>query len=323
MLDPQARVIAPIEVTDAMLTSINITEDDYDEYGDATDYAVGDYAISTTTHTVYRALVANGPSSTVVDPDDEAADFADPLVTDPDPRTWQIIGATNRWKLFDEKPTVQATNAASIELTLTPGETVEAVALINLDATEVQIVMTDPIDGEVYNETFETLDSTGIVDAYSYYFEPLEYLTVITALDLPPYTDAEIEITITKTGGTAASGQVVVGRARTLGTTTPDSSGFNGYDFSTVGTDIFGNLETTRRAATRIGKYRIAVTATRLQAIERALNSLRGGAPAVWVGVTDNRLASTTYGYVRSWRVDYVDRAANLAHLTLEIQGIA
>jgi len=134
MFDPQARVIAPIEVTDAMLTSINITEDDYDEYDDATDYAVGDYAISTTTHTVYRALVANGPSSTVVDPDDEAADVADPLVTDPDPRTWQIIGATNRWKLFDEKPTVQATNATSIELTLTPGETVDAVALIGLDA---------------------------------------------------------------------------------------------------------------------------------------------------------------------------------------------
>lgn len=314
-------VITPIDITDAMLASCNIPENDYTAYSSGADYAVGDYVISTVTHTVYRAFVANGPSSSVVDPDSEAADFADPLVTDPDPRTWQIIGATNRWRLFDKKPSVQASYAEEITISLELGEIADAIALINLNAEQVQIVVTDPIDGEVYNETFALVDTSNVIDGYTYYFSPLEYLSTVTTLAIPPYQNATIDITISAEGGVASCGQIALGRSITFGVTTPGQTGFEGYDFSTVDTDIFGNLETTQRASTRIGRYRIAVNSTRAQAFARTFNALRGGVPAVWLGSPDDRIGSTLYGYARGWRIDYEDTAANLSYLTIEVQG--
>lgn len=309
-------------MTDAKLSASNIAENDHAEYSGSTDYAIGDYCISITTHTIYRALVVNGPSSTATDPDDEAANFADPLVdTSSTTRYWQIMGATNRWKLFDEKPSVQASNSESIVVTIEPSEIISAVALVNINAGSVGIVMTDPTEGEVYNEVIDTIDNSNITDAYEYYFAPFDRLSTVFAYDLPPYSAASIEITITNSGGTAACGQVVVGRARVLGAAMPSNTGFDGYDFSTVATDDFGNLETTRRAATRVGRYNIAVSMTRMETIARIMNELRGGQPAVWSATAEAKIASTIYGYARGWGVDYVDRAANLAYLTIDVQG--
>ena len=125
------KVIPPLDVTDAMLTSIDIPENDYPEWADATAYVRGDYVISTTTHTVYHCLVdhTSDPSK---NPDTETAALADPLIDDPDPVHWQVIGATNRWKLFDKKPSVQATQNGGFEVTLTPGVIISGLGLHTL-----------------------------------------------------------------------------------------------------------------------------------------------------------------------------------------------
>jgi hypothetical protein len=47
-----------------------------------------------------------------------------------------------------------------------------AVALINIDAAEVQIV-SETDDGEVYNETFSLTSTDGITDWYAYFFEEI------------------------------------------------------------------------------------------------------------------------------------------------------
>lgn len=320
-LSNQTRVVPPLAMTDAKLVSSNVTEDDYDEWDSGDDYTEGDYVISVATHTVYRALVASGPSDAgAKDPDVEAANFADPLFkTEGVTRYWQIIGATNLWKLFDEKPSVQCTNSGSIEISLEMGEFINAIGLVNLFAETVQITMTDPTAGVAYDETLDAVDNAGVEDWYTYFFSPFEYVSELAVYDLPPYADATIDIVIT--GTNAACGQIVLGRALTLGTSTTQGTGFEGYDFSTITTDVFGNLETVRRAATRIHNYRIFASSTRMQAIGRILADLRGGSPALWSGIDDFRIASTVYGYALDWGADYHDANANLTLMTVKVQG--
>lgn len=317
-------VLIPVDTTDATLTASNIPETDYTAWSNLTDYVLSDYVISTATHTVYRALVASGPSGVgAVDPDVEAANFADPLVdTSATTRYWQIISATNKWKLFDKKPSVQSTNSTTIDVTITPGEITDGIGLFNLDAGSVQVIVTSVADGEVYNETTSLTDNSGVTDWYSYFFSPVDELSDLTVVGFPPYGDASIQIIITRTGGIAKCGQIVLGRMRELGDTTTDGSGFDGYDFSTITTDVFGNIETTQRAATRVNRFRVAVTSTRLQSVSNVLRGLRGGVSAVWIGAEDDRIAALNYGFARDWRVDYEDTTADLSYLTLEIQGI-
>ena len=317
------KVLTPIDPTDAMLVAANITEDDYAEWSAATNYVIGDYVISTATHTVYRALVASGPATTAVDPDLEAANFTDPLVdTSAETRHWQIIGATNLWKLFDKKPSVQAINADTIDVSLTPGDIVGGIGLFNVNASSVRVTVTSAAEGLVYDQTRELVDNENVTDWYDFFFAAIEELDEITFLELPPYADATYRIVVTREAGTAYVGQIVLGSVKDLGTTLIGGTGFDGFDFSTISTDVFGNIQTTRRAATRVNRFRVLAQMTRMQAIERILNDLRGGVPAVWIGATDDRVNALAYGYARDWRVDYLDPEANAANLTLEIQGI-
>ena len=315
-------VIVPVDTTDATLTASNVPEDDYPEWDAMDDYIIGDYVISTTTHTIYRALVANGASSTVVNPDTEAAEFADPTVIDPATQYWSTINATNRWQLFDEKPSVQCSNPTSIDVTITPNAVIDGIGLFRLDAASVQIIMTDPVDGVVYDETTGLSDNSGIDSWYAYYFEPIDELSDVAFLSLPPYASASIRVIISRTGGTAYCGQLVLGRKRDLGETTTAQTNFTGVDFSTVQQDIFGDLYTVKRASTRLNKYRVWTNTTRLQAIARIMRELRGGTAAVWVGTEDERLATLNYGFWRDYRVDYEDAVAQVAYMTIEVQGI-
>ena len=319
------RLIDLVDVTDATLTAANIPETDYAEWSALTDYVAGDYVISVATHTVYRALVASGPGAGgAVDPDVEAANFADPLVdTSAATRYWQIIGATNLWRLFDSKPSVQATFADEIDVSITPGVRIDTLAVWNVDATSVQVIATSAASGEVYNVTKALIDTSGIDDWYEYFFSPVEELSETVFQDIPPYRDLTIQVIITRTGSNAMCGQITLGRAFPLGRTATDGTGSEGLDFSTIDTDIFGNLETTRRAAVRIIKFRVVTDTLRLNSVQRKLNEYRGGLPAVWLGADDERLGAQNYGFASDWRVDYVDTKARVSYLTIEVQGIA
>jgi hypothetical protein len=96
-------IIRPVVVTDAVLDSSNVPENDYAEWDVATAYTVGNRVILLSTHRIYEAV----GSSTGVNP-----------ATD-DGTNWLNIGATNRWKAFDQKISDPVTQLESISYTLT------------------------------------------------------------------------------------------------------------------------------------------------------------------------------------------------------------
>lgn len=135
------KILRPIKITDAMLTACSIAEDDYPAWSAATTYARGAFVISPATHTVYRSLEASNINH---DPDAEQAALADPLVDDPDPVYWQVIGATNRWRLFDGKPSRRATANDAITVEITPGSIISGVAGFEISASSVVVSMAAP-----------------------------------------------------------------------------------------------------------------------------------------------------------------------------------
>jgi hypothetical protein len=137
------KIIIAQDVTDTTLTASSLPEDDFPEWAVGTTYARGDFVISTATHTVYRSLTDDNTGN---DPDVEQAALADPLIDDPDPIRWQVISATNRFKMFDKKPSVQARADDQIEVMITPGQIVGGIAGFNMDANSVRVqVQTDSI----------------------------------------------------------------------------------------------------------------------------------------------------------------------------------
>src|SRR6056297_1405470 len=167
-------IIRPVTVDNTILVSSNVTEDDYAEWASGTTYADGDRVIVIgTTHKVYESLVG---SNTGNDP------------TTDDGTNWLELGATNRWKAFDQKISDQVENTTSIEYTFNDTSSyVTSLVLFGLEGTSATVKVTLPNyilledsntllaeDGsflnndnaEVYNETVSLVDNRDVDDWY-------------------------------------------------------------------------------------------------------------------------------------------------------------
>ena len=123
-------IIKPVTVTNSVLTSSNVTEDDYSEWSSSTTYADGDNVIVIgTTHKVYESLVGSNLNN-------------DP--TTDDGTNWLELSATNRWKAFDQKIADQVSNLNSIEYQFNDADSnVTAVSLFGLSGNSVNVTVTD------------------------------------------------------------------------------------------------------------------------------------------------------------------------------------
>jgi len=308
-------ILVPVPVTDDTLHSINIPEDDHPVWVVGDTYDRGDFIISTDTHTIYRSLTVSNLGN---DPDVETAALADPLIADPDPKNWEIIGATNRWKLFDQRPSRIATRTDGFTFEVRPEFVIGGVYGANVTADSVRVQVYSGAD-EIYDRTQIMKDESAIVDGLSYYSEPFQPFTEFTFIDLPILGSPRVVVTVAGTGAVSA-GQIVIGRKVALGVTMQQDTGFSGLDFSFVGVNEYGDLETVRRPASRLFDINVFLERDQLARVVQVLTRLRGGAAAVWIADEDNRFAAIGYGFYRGYRGTYV--AMDQAQIAIEIQGV-
>lgn len=312
------KVINPYEITEEKLISSTIPEDDYDEWSDVVSYSRGTFVISLATHTVYRSLTNTNLNN---DPDQEQLALADPLIEDPDPVNWQVIGATNRYRLFDGKPSVRSSQADEISVVIGPGELIQGLAVFEVDALTVDIRLFDPADPlvDLYARSVAMQDETGIIDAFTYFFSPIIQFSEFILTDIPPYLGGHLELTFERPGSVVSVGQIVVGEIWSLGKSVVEGSGFTGLDFSFIDVDEFGNLTTAIRPATEKHDFEIWADNVTLGSFKRRMKSLRGGKGAVWISTEDTRLAAFSYGFALSYRNVYTTRNQSL--ISVEVQG--
>ncbi len=300
------QLIKPVTVTDSILTATNITEDDYAVWDSGTAYVVGDKVISTVTHRIYEALIDN----TNVDPTGTATD----------PATWLNIGATNRWKAFDQKISDPVVNATSIDYTLSdPNSNITSVALFGLKGASANVTVTDATEGEVYNKTISLLDNRNIVDWYTYFFEEQVQREQAQFLDLPPYLGSDVEVTVTANSGEDTElGQLVLGFLSGIGLTTYGTS-ISIEDYSRKEVDAFGNFIIVQRDFAQLADFDVQFETQNARKIQRTLADFRA-TPIVYVGSEDTSYGTTIYGFYR--RFDLTLEGPSLSFGAIEVEGL-
>jgi hypothetical protein len=241
--------------------------------------------------------------------------------TTDDGTNWILVGATNRWKAFDQKISDPVTNANSITYTLTTTQSiVNSLAFFNLSADSVQITVTPSGSGSpVYDETFFLLDTTSVIDWYTYFFEPAttkEKELLVT--NLPSYPNAVVVITISDAGETAKVGQIVLGSLVSLGRT--------GYgttvgieDYSTKERDTFGNAIIVQRAFAQKADYEVEITTQDTRRVQRFLATYRA-TPVVWIGNQDPSYGLIVYGFYTQFSINLA--TPSVSYTTLEVEGL-
>jgi len=304
------KIIRPITITAAMLTSTDVAETDYAAWAVGTVFTAGDKCIVVATHKIYIALVdVTGGSSPEVDV----------LATTP---KWAEVSATNRWKVFDAAVGSQTTQATSMTYKITTGEQFDSIAFLNCDAASIQIVMTDPAAGEVYNETVYLLSTlvagaNTVYDWHSYFFSSYFRISDVVKLDIPPFLNAVLDITLTYAGGTVKCGGIVLGLQATIGETQYSPS-IGIRDYSTKEADTYGIYRIVERAFSKRLTCDATVPAAAVDTVESLLAYYRAK-PLVWVA-SESYSSMIIYGYCSDFGI--VISYPTFAMLSIEIEGL-
>lgn len=240
----------------------------YSAYSGAVTYAADDIVLSATTHRIYQSVQG---ANTGHDP------------TTDDGTWWIAIGPTNRWACFDQAVGTITSAPSSVVVTLTPAETFNGLALLDLVATSVQVEVDS--GGPIYDETYEMEDRRLCLGWWEYFFMPLDPQTSLVVDDLPP--TGAITITI-NAGENAAVGTLAIGRIAAIGDTLRAPE-IGIKDYSVKSTDAYGVTTVTERGYAKTARYNVLLDGHRVDAVARLLAGVRA-TPVVWIG--DDR-----YGY--------------------------
>jgi hypothetical protein len=294
-------IIQPIPVTAAMLTASNVPETDAPLWTAGT-YTLGQQRIYD--HRIYEVIV----TSTAARPDVGAAAT---------PPSWLDIGATNRFKMFDQIINTQTSYAAEIDVDITPNAIVNSAAFFGLSGNSITLTMTDPTDGVVFTETRSLQDNTIIIDWYTYFFEEISFLPDMVFLGLPAYGSATITAFIDGGAGDAKVGEVIIGKQRTLGVTNYGTS-VSIIDYSVKATDDFGNTVITTRAYSKRADYDVTVETASVAAVQKALADIRT-TPTVFIG-DENKPETVVYGFYKQFNI--VLSTPSISDCSIDVEGL-
>ncbi len=300
-------VLKPITVTPSNMTN-DIAEPSAGEtVWAAGTYNTGDDRISTTTHKVYRSIVDGNTLNPELDVYDENGAGA----------KWFIVGATNKWRMFDEIVGSQSAKASSMTVELTTGRVIGGVAVFNLTASAANVTVTDPVDGVVYDKDIEMIDNSAVVDMWTYLTEPIVQRKEFALWDLPGYLNADVTFTFTG-GSDLAVGEIVLGQVANIGIAL-HGSGYQLLNFNVTERDEFGNIKPTRgRRTAKLAKFNVKVPTSKTSYTFKQLDDLRQ-IPAVYSGsVTDDK--TLIYGYHSDVIINF--SSPSVDDLSLEVEGL-
>lgn len=296
------KLVRPVQVNDSILDSTNVPETDYAAWNSSTAYVVGNKVIVVATHKIYEALTNN---TNKYPPDN---------ITGTTP-AWLDLGATNAWKMFDEKYSSQTTKTGSIEVSLSPGG-INTLGLLGIDADLVNITLVNGVTTVYEREESLFIDELG--DWYEYFFAPFERKKDVVFTDIPYYTNGVLNITLS--AGVSYSvkcGVCIPGFYTKLGETLWGAqSGITDYSRKEV--DVFGDFSILQRGYSKKLSADIFVENSRTGYISNLLAEYRT-TPLLWIGSEDYE-STILYGYFRDFSVVLQSPAGSSC--AIEIEGL-
>lgn len=297
------KFIRPIDIDDSMSYSTNVLENDYPVYDSGTSYSTGDRVIMTTGyHRIYESKKDVNQGHTP--PENLQGD--DPW--------WKDIGATNAWKLFDGKSRAATVQSSPLTASVTPGRLFNSMAILNMDATEVNVTVTHPVEGIVYQHDIDMVDNSGILSYYDWFFTEPVRKTNVVLLDLPAYSDATVSIEVTNATGDVRIGEWILGAQSDIGML------LNGYsvgliDYSTKKVED-GIASIVERTYSHAPKFAVRVPSSHVYAVQNKLDAVRARG-VVFVG--SQQLQETiVYAFIKAFNIVHKGRNESLCNLELE-----
>ncbi len=288
-------IVGPqIQITDAMITASNVsTAGEPAAYDAATTYAAD--AEVTYEDYVFVSLQSSNTGNTPPDSNESAWWVRSRAINKMKPFEHDI----RRVRLYD-----QCANADTITYTIEPGVRFDMIGFFNLDAITVQVVVTSASAGEVFNETIDLADNTEIVAFWTHRFSGFDYATEKVFLNVPIYSDAEIEITIDNTGGIAKVGQICIAQQIDLGTVIENTE-LRSRSFSTVEQDFNGQFTSyVNRGSVRIIDYKLAVTTEDARRLQRVFARDIENKPVMFTaGADTEKFGTTVFGRGTDFRL--------------------
>lgn len=229
---------------------------------------------------------------------------------------WLALGAVNSWRMFDASNGSRTSAEGGFSVIVQPGRVCNALGLLNCRGTSVTVVVTDPVEGEVYRRTVP-LARLGVSSWYDYYFKPVDFRQDIVLLDLPAYSQAQISIAI-EGSGAVWCGNCILGIQRTIGEAQLGAV-VGIRSFSTKGRDeLFGDWTIVKRDFAKTAEFPVWLLESEADSVFRWFAEVRDE-PILWIGDA-RRERTILYGF-------YTDHSMTIETPTasrymLEIEGL-
>lgn len=250
----------------------------YAAYVGGSTYAKDEIVSDLATHKLYRSVIAGNIGNALTDP-----------------ANWTDLGATTRWKMFDKAINSQTIAPRVITSTVTPGELVNTLTLLNVEAATVTV--SQSMSG--YTRT-KSLVRHDVLSWYDFYYEdPIRSGDVVFD-DIPPYATATLTVTADNAGTDAAIGCCLFGKSRTIGRTMGELTG-GILSYSTTITDTFGNTTMVKRANARRLNFEVKIP-DGFESEAFRLLTLYTDVEMVVIG-SSNYSMTISYGFLGQWSV--------------------
>ncbi len=307
----------PLEKTNF---TINIAEDDYDEYVSSTEYTTGDYIIVTLEEDEVTPLPQKDRKVYRSSADTNTGNYPPA-----NPEKWTDYGAINAYKVIDKYVNTQSERDENILMTFDCSKA-SLVALFGVVAASATVTLKDSDDVVIFTETVDLL-TRNVVSWTTYYFDEFEQQSDLV-VPIPFTVGGTLEISL-DSDGLVKVGAVGHGLEKNLGVTLRDP-GIGILDYSKKDTDSnFGNTYLSQGKFSKYANMQVMVCNNLTDMVNKRLASIRGKA-CIFIGNnsgTSGVICNTNtyesliiYGFYRDY--DMMISGTTHTDLSISIEGL-
>lgn len=302
------KLIAPLDVTDALLTDSNVPEDDAPQWLIGSTYAQDDKVILHSTHKIYQSVSdANEGNRPEID----------------DGTNWIEMGPTNRWAAFDNKVSSKTEQLDRIIYEFTAERLISGIGLIDVGAAVVEVDVLDAAGTELQTFRLERFGQTSIVDYWTFFTTDISMEdipdVVFDEVDGYPGNTVRLTLIAENSDSMVSIGEVIVGAKHDIGiSVTGTSVGIR--DFSSKQRDKFGNPIIVERAFASTTVFQFALPTNKVRAVRDILAAQRARPSLYYISANSLSLGAQVYGFFQDFEIPL--ETSGTSYGSLKVEGL-
>ena len=254
------QIIRPFDLTFADYTT-TVLENDAPLYSSGTTYNIGDQVVQD-----HRVFVSAIDSNTGNDPLLENQELTGVR--------WLLIGFTNAFSFIDGTIGNPTTDTSTITITIDNVDGLDALLIVGVQASTIQVQGFDSGSVEVYNET-TSLSGREVYTYYQWFTEPIGPAS--TKLFVNDFPSDVASLTLTVSGTDIEIGELIAGDILNVGTATmsPQTAGEVKY-YGRVEFNSYGKLVKIEGPTRNIMQYRVHIPGPSFPVIKDQMDRMAG-----------------------------------------------